>query len=191
MNLKPFDFSKNVNKIDLYQHLCYYHNEAFNNMTILKDNKRIAFLNFKELYRLLKDEYEEYHKSRNYKNIHSDSIYIQYVKNITNAHVKPTSVNSYAMLHSNLYDIQDYVRYNFNEIFCLDNEYKFESNDIDDYIGKVCCIELKNYNVYVGQVNIVLSDYIEDEIESISVLFLGQWKQIYLSDVDKIKIIED
>lgn len=28
MNLDPLDFSKNINQLDIYQHLCYYHNEA-------------------------------------------------------------------------------------------------------------------------------------------------------------------
>ncbi len=191
MNLKPFDFSKNINDIDLYQHLCYYHNEAFNSMIILKEDKRTAFLNFKDLYHLLKEEYDEYHKSRNYKNIHSNSIYIQYVKNITNAHVKPTNVNSYKTLSSNLYDIKDYVINGFVDIFYLNDEYGLNNNKIDLYLGKICSIKLKNYNIYVGQVDIKLSDSIEDETESISVLFLGSWKQINISDIDKIKIIED
>lgn len=191
MNLEPFDFSKNIDKIDLYQHLCYYHNEADNNLHMIDKNKRLAFSNFKEIYHLLKDEYNEYDKVRNYKNIHSKKIYINYVDNIRNAYVKPTNVNSYAMLQSNLYDIQDYMRYDFNEIFCLGDEYKLNSNNIENYIGKICCIELKNYNVYVGLVDIKLSDSTENKTESISILFIGLWKQININDIDKIKIIEN
>lgn len=191
MNLEPFDFSKKINKIDLYQHLCYYHNEADNNMHMIDENKRLAFSNFKEIYHLLRDEYNEYNKVKNYDYIHSNSLYINYVENIRDAYVKPTNVNSYKMLHSNLYDIQDYMRYDFNEIFCLSDKYKFDINNIDGYLGKMCCIELKNYNVYVGTVDIKLSNPIEDKSESISILFLGSWKQIDIKDIDKIKIIED
>lgn len=191
MNLKPFDFSKNINKIDLYQHLCYYHNEADNNMHMIDKNRRLAFSNFKEIYHQLRDEYNEYSKVKNYDYIHSNSLYINYVENIRDAYVKPTNVNSYEMLHSNLYDIQDYMTYDFNEIFCLGDEYKVDINSMYNYIGKICCVELKNYNVYVGQVNIILSDSIEDRVESISILFLGSWKQINISDIDKIKILED
>lgn len=117
MNLEPFDFSKKINKIDLYQHLCYYHNEADNSMHLIDENKRLAFSNFKEIYHLLREEYNEYSKVKNYDYIHSNSLYINYVENIRDAYVKPTNVNSYKMLHSNLYDIQDYMRYDFNLIW--------------------------------------------------------------------------
>ena len=182
MKIEPFDFSRNVNKIELYQHLCYYHNEADNSMYIIDENKQLAFSNFKELYHLLKEEYREYSKVKNYKYIHSNCIYSQYADNITKAYVKPTNVNSYKMLNSNLYDIQDYITTGFGDIFYLEEGNVFDKSKIDDFLGKICCVKLKNYNVYVGQV---------DKIESISVLFLGQWKQIYISDIDKIKIIEE
>lgn len=191
MNLKPFDFSKNIDKLDMYQHLCYYYNEAHNNMQIIKENKQLAFVNFKELYHLLKDEYKEYDKVQNQKNILSNSIYAQYVDNITNAYVKPTNVNSYKMLNSNLYDIKDYMRYGFSNVFFLNDENRLEKNEIDYYLGKICCIGLNNYNVYVGKVDIKLFDWINDKDESISVLFLGKWRQIPIGDIDKIKILED
>lgn len=134
MKLEPFDFSRGVNKIDLYQHLCYYHNEADNSMHIIDENKQLAFSNFKKIFHLLRDEYNEYDKVKNHDYIYSNSMYVNYVDNIRDAYVKPTSVNSYKMLSSNLYDIQDYMRYNFNEIFCLDNKYKFNMNNVDNYI---------------------------------------------------------
>ena len=191
MKIEPFDFSRNVNKIELYQHLCYYHNEADNSMYIIDENKQLAFSNFKELYHLLKEEYCEYSKVKNYEYIHSNCMYSQYADNITKAYVKPTNVNSYKMLNSNLYDIQDYITTGFGDIFYLEEGNVFDKSKIDDFLGKICCVKLKNYNVYVGQVDIKLSDSVEDKIESISVLFLGQWKQIYISDIDKIKIIEE
>ena len=190
MKIEPFDFSRNVNKIEIYQHLCYYHNEADNSMHIIVENKHLAFSNFKELYHLLKEEYREYSKVKNYKYIHSNCMYSQYVDNITKAYVKPTNVNSYKMLNSNLYDIQDYITTGFGDIFYLEEGNVFDKSKIDDFLGKICCIKLNNYNIYVGQVDIKLYDFVEDKIESISVLFLGQWKQIYISDIDKIKIIE-
>lgn len=191
MNLKPFDFSKNINKIDLYQHLCYYYNEADYNLHLIDKDKKLAFSNFKELYHLLRDEYKEYDKAKNSDYIMSNGIYSQYVSNIRDAFANCLNVNSYDGLSSNLYDIHDYMRYGFEEIFCLKSEDKVNLNNLDSYIGKICCIELKNYNVYVGQVNIILSDSIKDKIESVSVLFLGHWKQLDIKDIDKIKIIED
>ncbi len=191
MPIEPFDFSGDVNKIDLYQHLCYYHNEADNSMHIIDENKQLAFSNFKKLFHLLRNEYKEYGKVKNHDYIYSNSMYADYVGNIRNAYVNPTNVNSYKMLSSNLYDLKDYMIHNFNEIFCLNDKYKFSVNNVDNYIGKICCIELRNYNVYVGQVDIKLFDFVEDKVESISVLFLGQWKQINICDIDKIKIIED
>ncbi len=191
MKIEPFDFSRNVNKIELYQHLCYYHNEADNCMCIIDENKQVAFSNFKELYHLLKEEYHEYSKVKNYKYIHSNCMYSKYANNITKAYVKPTNVRSYKMLNSNLYDIKDYITTGFGEIFYLKEGNIFDKSKIDYFLGKICCIKLKNYNVYVGQVDIKLFDSVEDKIESISVLFLGQWKQIYIRDIDKIKIIEE
>ena len=189
MNLKPFDFSKKVNKLELYQHLCYYHNEADNNLHLIDENRQLAFSNFKELYHLLRDEYKEYDKSKNADYILFNEKYNQYVSNIRDAYANCTDVNSYGNLSSNLYDIYDYMRYGFEEIFCIDDE--LDSNKIDSYLGKICCIELKNHNVYIGQVDIKLYDNETDNNESISVLFLENWHQIEINDIDKIKIIEE
>lgn len=187
MKIEPFDFSSNVNKIELYQHLCYYHNESDNNSHKIDEDKKFAFLSFKELYHLLRAEYKEYDKVKNSDYIMSNGVYSQYVSNIRDAFVNCVNVSSYDWLSSNLCDIYTYMEYGFEEIFCLSDEDKLDVSKIDNYIGKVCCIKLTNYNVFVGQVDIKLSD----KIESISILFLGQWNQIKINDIDKIKIIED
>lgn len=190
-NLKPFDFSKNINNIELYQHLCYYHNEANDNMQILKENKELALDNFKKLYRLLRNEDIEYSKVKNHKYIMLKPVISQYVKNIGNAYAKPTRVTSYLNLSSNLYDVQDYMKYGFGNIFCLTEKYDFNRNDLDDYLGKICVVELNNFNIYVGMVDLKLFDIPSENDESISILFLNNWKQIEVEKIKRIKILEN
>lgn len=189
--LKPFDFSKSINNIELYQRLCYYHNEANDNMHMLNENRELALDNFKKLYRLLRDEDTEYSKVKNHKYIMLNPIISQYVKNIGNAYAKPTRVTSYLNLSSNLYDVQDYMKYGFGNIFCLTEKYDFNRNNLDDYLGKICIVELNNFNVYVGMVDIKLFDIPSENDESVSILFLDNWKQIEVEKIKRIKILED
>lgn len=190
-SIQPFDFSKSINNLDLYQHLCYYHNEANDNMRIVNENRVLALDNFKKLYRLLRDEDTEYSKVKNQKYIMFKPIISQYVKNIGSAHAKPTRVTSYLNLSSNLYDVQDYMKYGFENIFCLTEKYNFDKNNLDDYLGKICVVELNNFNVYVGMVDIKLFDIPSENNESISILFLNNWKQIEVEKIKRIKILED
>lgn len=191
MIIEPFDFSMKVNTLNIYQHLCYYHNEANDNLHIINEDRKSAMSNLKELYHLLRKEYKEYDKVKNGDYIISNGIYSQYVSNIRDAYAHCMNVNSYNNLSSNLYDIYDYMKYGFEEIFFMDDKNIFDENDINDYLHKVCCVELKNNNIYVGKVDIKIHDGVDDKDESISVFFLDKWHQIMLEDIEKIKIIED
>lgn len=191
MNLIPFNFSNTVKTLDLYQRLCYYHNEANNGLQIINNERTIAMSNLKGLYNLLKKEYNEYNKVKNEDYILSNGIYAQYVSNISDAYLHCININSYDKLSSNLYDVYDYVKYGFEEIFCLDDKNKFAKNNINNYLYKVCCVELKNGNIYVGKTNIKLHDFVDNRDESISIYFLDEWNQIMIDDIDKIKIIKE
>lgn len=190
MIIEPFNFSVKVKKINIYQHLCYYHNEANDNLHIINDDRRYALSNLKELYHLLRKEYKEYDKTKNSDYILSDGIYAQYVSNIRDAYSHCMNINAYDNLSSNLYDIYDYMKYGFEEIFCMDDKNKFYQSEINDYLHKECCIELKNNNIYIGKTDIKLHDGVDNKDDSILVFFLDEWHQIMLEDIDKIKIIE-
>lgn len=190
MKPKPFDFSKNIEFIDLYQRICFYYNAARSNLGIIKENKKLALANFSEIYHLLENEFIEYSKVRNYKFISTNVEYISYVDNIKNAYSKPTRVRSYDNLSSNLYDIKYYILNNFNSIFCLNDNDNFEKSNIDSYLGKVCCIELNNYELYVGKVDLKLYEIPNENVESISILYFEQWKQIYIEEIKRIRVIE-
>lgn len=189
MKLEPIDFSRNVDVINLYQHLCYYHNEAFISLNDFSENPRLALDNFLRLYRLLRSEYNEYRKVKNSKYILSNSIFSQYVKNISSAYAKPTKVTSYQNLSSNLYDVQDYMKYGFNNIFCLTDEHNFVIEELDKYLGNCCVLELNNYEVYVGFVDIKLFSLPDENVESISILFFETWIQIDITKIKRINIL--
>lgn len=190
INITPFDFSKTVSNLDMYQHLCYYYNESINNLKIIDDNKKKAFSNFKELYHLLKNEYKEYSKVKNSNYILNNGTYAQYVSNITDAYVHCLDVNSYDNLQSNLCNIYDYMSYGFTNIFNLDKNNTFIKTKMDKYLYKICCVELKNSNIYVGKVTWKIHDSVDDKDESITIYFLNHWKQIMLNEIEKIKIID-
>ena len=189
MNLEPFDFSKKVSEIYLFQHLCYYHNEATKNMKIISSNKALALENFKRIYRLLRLECTEYDKVKNLEYIFANPVYSQYVNNIRNAYAKPIRVTSYSNLSSNLYDVQDYMKYGFNDIFCLNDTDCFDVESIGNYLGKICVIELENFEVYVGQLDLKLFSIPEENVESVSISFLGRWKQLMINDIKKINLL--
>lgn len=189
MNLEPFDFSERVNETELFQHLCFYHNEATNNMKIISFNKALALENFKRIYRLLRLECTEYDKVKNRDYIFANPIYCQYVNNIRNAYAKSIRVTSYSNLSSNLYDVQDYMKYGFNDIFCLNDTDSFDVDGIDNYLGRMCVIELENFELYVGQLDLKLFSIPEENVESVSILFLGKWKQLMINDIKRIKLL--
>ncbi len=188
MELKPFDFSKNINKIELIQRLCFFYNEANKNLELMKYDKRKSFFNFKRLYHLLKEEYNEYKKERNKNYILNNGVYSQYVSNITDAYVKCLNTNSYEDLASNLYNICDYMWYGFSDIFCLGDEYKINRDSLESYLYKECIIILNDYSIYVGKTNIKLIDGENRELESISLLFFDKWIQIPINSINKIKL---
>lgn len=190
MNFKPFDFSKEVDILELYQRLCFYHNEAFNSLNNLKENEKSSFRKFKELYGMLRIEDHEYSKVSNQKYIMFKPIISQYVKNIGDAYAKPTKVNSYENLSSNLYDVQDYMKYGFENIFCMKEKDNFVHSKLDNYFGHICVVEMRNFNVYVGRIDLKLFDVPSEKTESVSVLFLNEWILLNVDEIIKIKVLD-
>lgn len=190
MNIEPFIFSKTPSKLSIYQHLCYYHNMANDNFIIIDEDKQNALLNFKKIYQILGKEYKEYSKVRNSDYILSSGLYAQYVGNIIDAYAHCLKVNSYENLSSNLYNIRDYMTYEFPELFCLDESNIFNEKEVNKFLHKICCIEQKNGNVYVGKVDIKICDVVDNKDESVSVFFLDEWIQINIDDIEKISIMD-
>ena len=92
-------------------------------------------------------------------------------------------------------EVYQYLCNYYNEInnnFLIVNEEKsnFDKNKIQDFCGKKCFVKLKNNNIYIGLVDLLLYDFVENINESISVLFLGRWIQLYIDDIKAIKMIE-
>lgn len=192
MELQAFDFSKNITEKELFEHIRYYYTMSNIAMKISGTNKRQAMEIYKEIRKNLNIEYIEYHKVKNFAVIHKNRIYSQYVDNITNACVKPTNVNSYERLNSNLYDVQDYIDYGFNNFLDINREDNIDLNNIDEYLGKKCNVITKDYLVYEGNVNLKLFQILnnnKEKVESISIFDFDKWNQIDVNNIKSIKIL--
>lgn len=192
MELQAFDFSKNITEKELFEHIRYYYTMSNIAMKIAETNKRQAMEIYKEIRKNLNIEYEEYHKVKNFAVIHKNRIYSQYVDNITNACVKPTNVNSYERLNSNLYDVQDYIDYGFDNFLDINREDNIDLNNIDEYLGKKCNVITKDYLVYEGNVNLKLFEILnnnKEKVESISIFDFDKWNQIDVNNIKSIKIL--
>lgn len=189
MELKAFDFSQNITEDELLAHIRYYYTMANIAMKIARNNKKEAMDIFKEIRKNLEKEYKEYYKVKNYQHIRKNKLYIQYVDNVTNAFVKPTSVTSYDRLNSNLYDIQDYIDYGFHNFLDINKKQDIEENKIDNYLGKKCNLITKDYLIYQGMVDLKLFEILKDNIKTktISIYDFEKWNQI---DIDNIRTIE-
>lgn len=189
MELQAFDFSQNITEDELLEHIRYYYTMSNIAMKIARTDKKEAMNIFKEIRKNLEKEYKEYHKVKNYQHIRKNKLYIQYVDNITNAFVKPTRVTSYDRLNSNLYDVHDYIDYDFHNFLNINEEQYIEEGNIDNYLGKKCNLVTKDYLVYQGMVDLKLFEILKDNIKtkSISIYDFERWNQI---DIDNIRTIE-
>ncbi len=194
MKLEPFDFSENISKQEIFDHVRYYYTNANIAMRIMETDKREAMDMYGEIRKNLDAEYTEYHKSKNYNFIRRNKLYVQYVDNLTKSCIKPTRVTSYAMLSSNLYDVQDYIDYGFNDFLEIQESNNIDLLHIDKYIGKKCKIITKDYLVFEGKMDLMLCDLSNEnneQVESISIYDFERWHQIYVENIKSIKIIED
>lgn len=192
MELEAFDFSKNITEKELFEHIRYYYTMSRIATKIAETNKKEAMDIYKEIRKNLNIEYKEYHKVKNFDLIFKNGVYSQYVDNITNACVKPTNVNSYERLNSNLYDVQDYIDYGFDEFLDISREDNIDLNNIDKYLGKKCNLITKDYLVYEGNVDLKLFEILNDnkeKVESISIFDFNKWNQIDINDIRAMDIL--
>ena len=192
MELQAFDFSENITEDELFEHIRYYYTMSRIAIKIAETNKKEAMDIYKEIRKNLDIEYKEYHKVKNSHLISKNGMYSQYVDNITNACVKPTKVNSYDRLNSNLYDVQDYIDYGFDNFLDVNREDKIEKNTIDKFLGKKCNLITKDYLVFEGNVDLKLFEILndnEDKVLSISIFDFDKWNQIDINNIKSIKIL--
>ena len=192
MELQAFDFSKNITEDELFEHIRYYYTMSRIATKIAETNKKKARDIYREIRKNLDVEYKEYHKVKNSHLISKNVMYSQYVDNITTACVKPTKVNSYDRLNSNLYDVQDYIDYGFDNFLDVNREDKIEQNTIDRFLGKKCNLITKDYLVFEGNVNLKLFEFLndnEDKVLSISIFDFDKWNQIDINNIKSIKIL--
>lgn len=189
---KPFNFNKRIDNIDIMQRLCIYHNEANNALGMIDNDKKESLCILKDIFHSLRDEVNEYNKVKYSNIILNNKLYSIYCTNLKDAYSHCDGVNSYINLSPNLCNIVDYTMVDFFDLFPLhDDKFIFDKNKIEDYLYNNCCIELKNYNLYIGKVEIKLTDPIQGEVESVSVLMQDNWYQLPLNEINRIIRIDD
>lgn len=194
MKLEAFDFSENVSEKELTDHIRYYYTMANIAMRTMENDKRAAMEIYKEIRKNLEVEYKEYHKVKNYEYIRKNNLYIQYVKNLTNAYVKPTRVTSYEMLHSNLYDVQDYIDYGFNDFLNIldrSKEDEFKIDTISNFLGKKCKLITKDYLIFQGLVDNKVFDLPnnDSQVKTISIFDFEKHNHIDITNIKFLQIV--
>lgn len=103
---------RNVCIEEIQDHVNYYRETAEKGMKLYSEgNKKEAMLILKELRNSLKLEYGYYDKAKIMNVIYKNKYYRKYKEAVDNAYVKQNKPNAYEWLHSNLYDIYDYMGY--------------------------------------------------------------------------------
>ncbi len=149
MELGYIDFSEKKLQIDkIYDHVRYYYTKALIALDISQNNKKEAMELYKEIRDNLKVEYKEYEKTKNWKLIYENKLYLQYKDNIVNAYVKPTNVTAYRSLNGNLYDVYDYMQSGFLEY--LRGKNKIDLDIIEEMIDKKCKVVTNDFLVFEG-----------------------------------------
>lgn len=101
---------RTISKDEMLEHVEYYYTKSDDAMKLHSSGKiKEAREIFKDLRSKLQLEYKYYDKVSVSKYIRKDKYYNTYAHGITQAYVKQIRPNSNETLHSNLYDIHDYV----------------------------------------------------------------------------------
>ena len=64
--------------------------------------------------------------------------------------------------------------------------------NIDEYLGKKCNLITKDYLIYEGNVDLKLSEVLNDnkeKVESISIFDFNKWNKIDINDIKAIDIL--
>lgn len=131
MEIEPFNLLKNIKPLEIYQRVCYYHNEANDILSIINDDKRQAKKRFLLLYNIIKKENKEYGKVK-YDDVKlSNDLYSQYCSNIMECCAKCIDVTSNETLNSNVCEIIDNITYGFYDIFGMDDNFAFNISKIE------------------------------------------------------------
>lgn len=188
MELRTFDFDKNIRDKEMLDHIRYYYTMSNIAMMTAEKNKYEAMEIYKEIRKNLGVEYKEYHKVKNFEFIRRNKLYSQYVDNLTNAFVKPTNVTSYKMLNSNLYDVQDYICYGFSNYFDFNHNSDFDLNKIDSYLGKYCKLKTKDYLIFEGYIDQKTFNHHNNTL--ITIFDFEKWNQIDSNNIMSIQILD-
>ena len=101
---------RNITKEEMIEHINYYATKSNEAMQLCSDGKlKEAREIFKDLRGKLQLEYKYYDKVSVRKYVHKNNYYNTDVARIRQAYVKQNRPNSNETLHSNLYDIYDYI----------------------------------------------------------------------------------
>lgn len=122
---------------EINEHISFYYDNAKECMNVYNGNKKLALGTFKILFKNLKKEYDYFSKSKFDILLYCPDEAKQYVYYIQEIRAKCIRTNSYENLHSNLYDIVDYKKYNITSEFEDNQLYgSIWINVIDDEIKK-------------------------------------------------------
>ncbi|WP_338597005.1 hypothetical protein [Clostridium baratii] len=108
-NVLKFD-EREISMDEMIEHIKFYSEKAEEGMKLYSDgNKKEAMSILREIRNNLKEEYNYYNKARVQEYINSNKYYMTYYNGIFQAYVKQMYPNEYKWLHSNLYDVKDYI----------------------------------------------------------------------------------
>ena len=95
---------------EMIEHINFYSVQAEEGMRLFSENnKKEAMSILRGIRRSLREEYNYYKKVSVQKYINKNKYYMTYYNGIFQAYVKQMYPNKYEWLHSNLYDIKDYI----------------------------------------------------------------------------------
>ncbi|MDQ0150024.1 hypothetical protein ACFO6R_08405 [Eubacterium multiforme] len=108
-NVLKFD-EREISINEMIEHIEFYSKKAEEGMKLFSDgNKKDAMGILREIRKILKEEYSYYKKVNVQKYINSNKYYMIYYNGVFQAYVKQMYPNEYKWLHSNLYDVRDYI----------------------------------------------------------------------------------
>lgn len=113
MKNEILEFDKrNIGIEEIKEHVKFYVDKSSEGFKLLSDgNKKDAMEILKEIRSVMKLENKYYSKSRLYEFILNNKEYNNYCSALNDILAHQTNTNSYENLLSNLYDVEDYMRY--------------------------------------------------------------------------------